>query len=318
MCENQWKVGFIFPGQGSQMVGMGKEFFDNFSIVKETFQEAEDILKISLIKVMLEGPAEKLTETRYSQLAIYTSSVAYSRLLNQLFPYLKPQMLAGHSVGEYAALTVSERIPFDQCLSLVSYRAEYMNDACLEKPGKMAAIVGMDRVLVEEIVNDMQLPNDLWVANYNSPIQVVISGTEKGVEKAMVTFKERGAKMVIPLRVHGAFHSPLMKSAEERLAKHLEPSIFNDKGLPVVMNVSGKIATDKMEVCRQLSKQICSSVKWEQSIQLMEKEGLSLFVEVGCGKVLAGLNKRIAPKVQAVSINSQKDFQNLEQILASL
>jgi [acyl-carrier-protein] S-malonyltransferase len=298
------KIAFLFPGQGSQYPGMAKDFASQYSIARETLEEADDILERNLSKIILEGPEETLTETRNSQTGIYVASIAIWRVLQQLFPHLTPQICAGLSLGEYTALTVSGRLPFDACLRLVQQRGQYMNDACETTKGTMAVVLGLDGETVEKMVKEVGLPHDLWSANFNCPGQVVISGTLKGIEAGIQAAKAKGAKRVLPLQVHGAFHSGLMREAEERLAEPIQHTSFAKTSIAMVMNVPGDFVHDEAEMRRNLIKQVTSPVRWEQGIRKMGEAGTDLFIEIGCGKTLSGFNKRIA--LPALTLNVEK------------
>lgn len=313
MNKNQ-KIAFIFPGQGAQYVGMGKDIVQHFAIARQTYEEADDILGRGLSDIILEGPDLELTATRNSQAGIFVTSVAILRVLYQLMPELKPAICAGLSLGEYTALYASGRIAFADCLSLVQHRGEYMNAACEAVPGTMAVIMGLDADLVENMVKEINLPHDLWVANFNCPGQVVISGTSKGIEAGTAAAKAKGAKRVLPLQVHGAFHSGLMQEAEQRLAPHVSQVKLNESPVTLIMNVVGAPVRTQEEIRGNLIKQVTGSVRWEQGIRAMGSG--CTFIEIGCGKVLAGFNKRIVPEALTVSVDKMEDLKNLEAIFA--
>lgn len=309
------KIAFLFPGQGAQYPGMGKDFFENSPVAKEVFEEADDLLKSSLSKMILEGPAETLTMTKNSQAGIFVVSVAMERVLHRLFPQLRPVYCAGLSLGEYSALHISGALSFAETLTLVDKRGEFMNDACEEMRGTMAVVLGLDADMVDELVKEVGLPNDLWVANFNCPGQVVLSGTVRGVERGTEVAKARGAKRVLPLKVHGAFHSGLMRSAEERLAPYVEsaPLVKGDSAL--VMNVPGALVSEESAIKLFLVQQVTHPVRWEQSIRWMAAQGVDLFVEIGCGTTLSGFNKRIGVAAPTVNIEKMKDLEQFEQYL---
>jgi len=309
------KLAFLFPGQGAQYPGMAKDFADSYSIARQTFEEADDVLGRKLSSIVFNGPEQLLTETKNSQLGIYVASMAILRVVHQLFPSLKPTICAGLSLGEYTALTASGRLPFAAGIPLVGYRGQYMNDACESIPGTMAVILGLDAETVEQMVQEVKLPNDLWAANFNCPGQVVISGTQKGIEAGSEAAKAKGAKRVLPLQVHGAFHSGLMQSAEKRLAEHIEQAELKDTSCLLVMNVTGGPASGLDEIRRNLIKQVTQSVRWEQGVRYMVKEGVDLFIELGCGKTLAGFNKRIGTSAPTISIEKVADIAALEEYL---
>jgi [acyl-carrier-protein] S-malonyltransferase len=309
------RLAFLFPGQGAQYPGMGKDFFQQFPLVKETFEEADDLLGYKLSQILLEGPEVTLTETRHSQTAIFVVSVAMYRVLEKLFPSIRPSICAGLSLGEYTALHVAQKIPFDRCLSIVQHRGRYMNEACLAHPGTMAVILGLDGEAVENLVKKVNLPKDLWVANFNCPGQVVISGTLKGIEVGTSAAKAHGAKRVLPLQVHGAFHSGLMQEAQEHLAPHIQEAPLKESSTALVMNVSGDFVADLSAIRHHLIQQVTHSVRWEQGIRSMEKQGIDCYVEIGCGKALSGFNKRIGVKAPTISIEHVTDLDLLAREL---
>lgn len=309
------KIALLFPGQGAQYPGMGKEFAEQYPMIKHTFEEADDLLKRNLSAIVWNGSAEELTETRNSQTAIYVLSTAYHRLLHSLCPSLTPFVCAGLSLGEYSALTAAGILPFTQGLQLVEKRGQFMNDACLESKGTMAVVMGMEAPEVEELVDRVNMPHDLWVANLNCPGQVVISGTLKGIEAGSAKAKEAGAKRVLPLQVFGAFHSGLMKSAADRLAPYIEQTPLKDSSKKLVMNVPGDFVADHAQMKKFMKDQVIKPVRWEQGIRAMGKEGIDLFIELGCGKTLSGMNKRIGVTAPTRSL---ENINELEPLLKEL
>lgn len=312
------KIAFLFPGQGAQYVGMGKTFFDAFATARRVFEEANDLLNRNLSKIIFEGPEQLLTETRNSQVGIYITSIAILRVLQEQYPILKPTTCAGLSLGEYTALHASGRISFADCLSLVQHRGDFMNLACEATKGTMAVILGLDADDVETMVKEVNLPNDLWVANFNCPGQVVISGTTRGIEAGSAAAKTKGAKRVLPLQVHGAFHSGLMRSAEEKLAPYIKAASMHDKPIELVMNVVGAPVRDLAHIRTNLIKQVTSSVRWEHGVRYMGSSGTDLFIEIGCGKTLAGFNKRIGVASPTWSIDKLDDLKIVEESLAGV
>ncbi len=312
------KIAFIFPGQGAQYVGMAKDVCEAYPIAKQTFEEADDILKRNLSSIVFEGPENILTETKNSQVAIYVTSVALLRAFRNIFPNIEPQVCAGLSLGEYTALHASGRMNFADCLKLVQYRGQYMNDACEATQGTMAVILGMEAEAVEKLVADVNIPNDLWAANFNCPGQVVISGTVKGIEAGISEAKLRGAKRTLLLQVHGAFHSGLMKSAEERLAEHVNSTPYQNSPIGLVMNVTGNYAKDLHEVKSNLIKQVTHPVYWEKSVHCMSHSGVDLFLEIGSKKTLTEFNKRIKLEISTPTLNFEKvaDLQTIEKELS--
>lgn len=309
------KIAYLFPGQGAQYPGMGKDFYNSYPIVRSTFEEANDLLGRDLSSIILEGPVELLTETRNSQTGIYVVSLAYLRLIADLFPELKPSICSGLSLGEYSAATAAGYLNFSDALPLVQHRGQYMNDACEATDGTMAVVLGLSAEQVEDLVREANLPNDLWAANFNCPGQVVVSGTKKGIEAASSLAKAKGAKRVLPLQVHGAFHSGLMMQAQERLAEHVMQTPLRTPACKFVMNVSGDFAQDEKQVRDLLIQQVTSPVRWQQGIEAMEASGLDLYLEIGPGKTLAGFNKRIGVKPPTISIEKVEDLKQLEEAL---
>ncbi|MBS4169188.1 ACP S-malonyltransferase [Parachlamydia sp. AcF125] len=307
------KLAFIFPGQGSQYPGMGKEFIETFPLAKQIFEEADDRLKRNLSRLILEGPEAELTETKNSQAAIYVTSYAILRCAQQEYPHLQPSFCAGLSLGEYTAATAAGNISFADGLALVQSRGQFMNDACEKTAGSMAVVLGLNAEAVEELVSALNLPNDLWVANYNCPGQVVISGTLKGIEAGSNAAKTKGAKRILPLQVHGAFHSGLMWEAEQRLAEHVRHAPLMDSPVPLVMNVTGSSANNLAEIRLNLIRQVTHSVRWQQGIEHICKNGIDQFIEFGCGKTLAGFNKRIGVPAPTLSIETLADLKSLAE-----
>lgn len=306
------KIAFMFPGQGAQYPGMAKDFAETFAVARQTFEEADDLLGRNLSDIIFNGPETLLTETRNSQAGIYVASMAILRTINSLFPDLVPHMCAGLSLGEYTALTASGRLNFAEGLHLVHKRGQFMNDACEATKGAMAVILGLDAETVEALVKEVNLPNDLWAANFNCPGQIVISGTLKGIEAGSIAAKAKGAKRVLPLPVHGAFHSGLMQLAEDRLAPYIKEAPFNESKIELIMNVTGAPALDSKEIRHNLISQVTHAVRWEQGVRYMMKTGVDLFVELGCGKTLAGFNKRIGA-APCISVENVKDIAILEE-----
>jgi len=294
---------FLFPGQGSQYVGMGKDFAENFRVAYETFEEADEILNESVSQVIFEGSEETLTETRYSQLGIFIVSVAILRTMAQQMPHIQPRICSGLSLGEYTALHASKRLSFKETLLLIEKRALLMNLACEKAPGIMAAILGLDAKEIESVLLGQK---NVWIANYNAPGQTVISGTRNAVEKASILLKVKGAKRVIALSVQGAFHSPLMQSAQEGLTPFVGQAPIQTSSIGFVMNVPGNLVSSIEEMRRNLVCQVTSSIRWEQGILSMK--GIDTYIEIGCGKTLSGLNRKIGVPGLALSIEKVADL----------
>lgn len=279
---------YIFPGQGAQFKGMGQDLYEKSPLAKELFEKANDILGFSITNVMFEGTAEDLKRTKVTQPAIFLHSVILSKVLGDSF---KPDMVAGHSLGELSALVANKVLGFEDGLRLVSKRALAMQHACELEESTMAAVLGLEDSMVEAICADTK--GIVVAANYNCPGQLVISGEQLAVEKACEELKERGARRAMILPVGGAFHSPLMEPAREELAAAIEETTFSNPVCPIYQNVSTFAVTDPTEIKKNLMFQLTAPVKWTQSVQNMIKDGATEFIEVGPGKVLQGLVKKI-------------------------
>ena len=279
---------YIFPGQGAQFTGMGKDVFDTSEVGRLLFLKANEILGFDITKIMFEGSAEELKETKVTQPAIFIHSVALFKALGNS---AVPEMVAGHSLGEISALVANEVLSFEDGLLLVSQRAQAMQKACDTIPSTMAAILGLEDELVEAVCADVD--GVVVAANYNCPGQLIISGEMSAVEEACERLKERGAKRALILPVGGAFHSPLMEPAREELAKAIENTTFNKPSCPIYQNVSTTAVLDPVEIKKNLLFQLTAPVKWTQSVQNMIADGATEFIEVGPGKVLQGLVKKV-------------------------
>ncbi len=287
---------YVFPGQGSQFPGMGKDLYESSPLAKELFEKANLLLGFSITDIMFGGTEEDLRQTRVTQPAIFLHSVILVKCMGNRF---KPDMVAGHSLGEFSALVASGALSFEDGLTLVSKRAQAMQKACELQPSTMAAVLGLDDKTVEDIcksIDDIVVP-----ANYNSPGQLVISGTISGIEKAIEKLSAAGAKRAIKLPVGGAFHSPLMEPAREELAKAINETRFSVPLCPIYQNVNAMPSSDPVTIRANLMAQLTSPVKWTQSIKNMVADGATLFVEAGPGKVLQGLIKKIEPSVSVES-----------------
>ena len=289
----------IFPGQGSQFSGMGRALYEQNADARRLMEQANDLLGFRLTDSMFTGSDEDLRRTDVTQPAIFLHSVA----LFAAQPNLRPDMVAGHSLGEFSALVAAQVLRFEDALRLVAQRAQAMQAACQEQPGTMAAILGLDDDTTVRICQQITDAGDVVVAaNFNCPGQLVISGSRRGVELACEQLKAAGAKRALPLPVGGAFHSPLMQSAEAALALAIEQTSFAAGNCPVYQNVDAAPHTDPAEIQRNLVRQLTAPVRWTQSIQRMAQDGATAFSECGPGKVLQGLVKKIAPEVGVESV----------------
>jgi [acyl-carrier-protein] S-malonyltransferase len=301
------KIAFLFPGQGAQYVGMAKDVIDNSESSKTIAKSAEEAINFDLTKIMFDGPVDELKQTSITQPAIFLHSV----LLSKLIENIKPDMAAGHSLGEYSALVAADALDFIDAMKLVRFRGESMLQAGIDNPGTMAAVVGMKSEKVEEMCKEAETEGIVQCANFNSPGQIVISGSVSGVHKAMELCKDNGAKLVKELVVSGAFHSPLMQTAKDKLAAKLEDVKINDAVIPVYANVTANSVTSGSEIKNLLNQQVTAPVRWEETIKNMINDGADEFYEIGPGKVLQGLLKRIDPNVKSVGIDKYSDLEKL-------
>ena len=285
---------YVFPGQGAQFSGMGKDLYENSPLAKELFEKANEILGFRITDIMFEGTAEELKETKVTQPAVFLHSVILAKVLD-----VKPDMVAGHSLGEFSALVVNGALSFEDGLKLVSQRAMAMQKACEITPSTMAAVLNLDDKIVEDIC--ASIDGVVVAANYNCPGQLVISGEYKAVELACEKMKEAGAKRALILPVGGAFHSPMMEPAREELAAAIEATTFSTPICPVYQNVTASAVSDANEIKKNLIIQLTAPVKWTQSVQQMIADGATSFTEVGPGKVLVGLVNKIDKEVETIS-----------------
>ncbi|MFT7148478.1 MAG: [acyl-carrier-protein] S-malonyltransferase [Nonlabens sp.] len=287
---------YVFPGQGAQFPGMAKDLYDSSAEAKRLLELANDILGFRITDIMFDGTADQLKETKVTQPAIFLHSVVLAKISENF----KPDMVAGHSLGEFSALVASGVLTFEDGLKLVSQRALAMQKACEINPSTMAAILGLEDQVVEDLC--ASIDEVVVAANYNCPGQLVISGSHKGIEIACEKAKEAGAKRALPLPVGGAFHSPLMEPAREELEKAIDETVFSQGVCPIYQNVTAKASTDINEIKENLKIQLTAPVRWTQSVQAMVADGATNFVESGPGKVLQGLVKKIHREAEVGSI----------------
>lgn len=303
------EIVFLFPGQGAQYVSMGKDFYESFEESKKVFDEADEILGYSLSSIIFEGPKKDLTLTKYSQLAIFVTSVAIAKALEAKLPDVTPTICAGLSLGEYTALYMSQKISFKECLLLVEARANSMQEASVKYPGSLSVILGFDEQKVSDHIQEHGYK--LWIANLNCPGQVVISGSLDELEKASVSLKEAGARRVLPLDVSGAFHSGLMKEAQEKLKEKIEHSNFQDSKIQIAMNVPGDFVEDQSLLKQYLIEQVAATTRWEKSIRKIDEKEVLYYLEIGPGKTLCGMNKKIGVKAPSYSLEKLEDLENI-------
>ena len=302
------KIAYLFPGQGAQFVGMGKDFAENFQAARCTFEEADDLLQQNISKIIFEGPNSDLIQTKNSQLGIFIVSCAILRTIQSQMPSFSPFVCSGLSLGEYTALHASLRLSFSETLHLISYRAQLMNKACEKKQGTMAAVLGADKEDLETVTKNF---DDVWIANYNAPGQIVISGSKIGIEKMALFLKERKMGKIILLAVHGAFHSGFMQEAQNLLTPYIQLANLKESSIAMCMNVTGDFAKNTDEVRANLCLQVTHSVRWEDGILAMEKAGVDQYVEIGCGKTLSGMNRKIKVVAPTLSIEKVTDLNSI-------
>lgn len=306
------KIAFIFPGQGSQHVGMGKSFYDNFDLAKNYFQKADSLIGEHFSKICFEGPEEELKKTSNTQPGLFISSIAASDYL--IGKGITPFAVAGHSLGEYSALYAAGVFDFETGINLVKERGKAMNEAAEINKGTMAAVIGLSIEKVEEACKEASSDGIAKPANFNSPEQIVISGDVKGIAKAGEILKQKGAKRVLPLPVHGAFHSPLMNEASEKMKEVLKNAELKEAKVLFVNNADAKILKSPNDIKESLSRQIISCVRWVDIINVLSSEvGIDVFIETGPGKVLSGLVKRIAPNKPCYNCGTIEEADKLIQ-----
>ena len=304
------KIAFLFPGQASQSVGMGNDIYNNIAESKALYDIAEELFdEFSLINISFNGPLKDLTETKVTQPAIFVNSVSLYKELEK--KGYQPDMVAGHSLGEYSALVSAGVLSFEEGLNLVKVRSEEMQSATEDSEGTMAAIIGLTYDKVKAVIENSGISGICQIANYNSPKQIVISGAVSAVQSIMMDLKENGAKRAIELPVGGAFHSPLMESARQKLQEALEKANFQKPRFPIYSNVTGTATTDPKEIKQRLNAQLTEPVLWVNTIENMLNDGVGKFVEVGPGKVLRGLVKRIRREAELEGVSTFEDLEKL-------
>lgn len=312
MDINNSSTAFVFPGQGSQKIGMGADLYKEYPIAKQIFDQADDILNFSLTNIMWEGPEKSLNDTINTQPALMVHSIAALKVLGSLFPESNPKYVAGHSMGELSSLAASGALEFERALKLVRTRGELMKKSGKVSPGGMAAILGLD---IEKVENVCALANHedeiIQVANDNCPGQVVISGSKQAVERALEIAVQEGAKKTVALDVSIAAHSKLMAPIEVEFSQAVDNANISDPTIPIVGNVNAKILSTSSEIEQDLKAQLSSRVRWTESIKFMIENGINTFIEVGTGKVLSGLIKRIDRSTNRYSLGTPTDFQTL-------
>ncbi|RII00374.1 [acyl-carrier-protein] S-malonyltransferase [candidate division NPL-UPA2 bacterium Unc8] len=307
------KIGFIFPGQGSQYVGMGKELYESYTQVRQILNKANEVLGTDLSQLCFTGPEEVLKETTNTQLAVLSVSVGCFELLRN--EGICPDIVAGHSLGEYTALVAAGSLSFPQALKLVRKRGEFMQEAAAHHPGAMLAIIGAEEKVINEALLQTRTAGTVRIANFNCPGQVVISGETSAIQQVRDLVLKIGAKRAILLPISGAFHSPLMKVAQDKLRQEIIPFTINSPEIPVIANVTADYMSSPETIKELLVEQIASPVLWEDSIKKMAAEGVDTFIEAGPGRVLTGLVRRTIPTAKCLNVEDEATFR---KVLASI
>lgn len=308
------KIAFIFPGQGSQAVGMGKDLYEQYEAAKKVYETADNALGYKISDICFNGPDDVLKQTKNTQPAILTTSLACLEVLKSELNII-PAATAGHSLGEYGALYTAGVLTMDEAIKITGKRAELMNEAAENTCGSMAAVLGLSEDAINEGLTELQKEGKISVANYNCPGQTVITGEKALIQKSVELLKSKGAKRVIELAVSGAFHSELMKDAAVKFADFVENTEFKNAAIPVFENTDAKSVSDGNDIKQRVSKQIYSPVHWTETIQNMINEGITTFIEIGPGKVLAGLNKKINSEITTYNVY---DINSLKETLEAL
>jgi [acyl-carrier-protein] S-malonyltransferase len=307
MSENK-KIAYIFPGQGAQYVGMGKDLYDKYAVAKQIFDKADKVLGFALTKLCFEGPIEELTKSAVCQPAILTHSIAAYQVLKTQLKDISPAACAGLSLGEYSALVASGSLKFEDAVSLVNKRGRFMDEASAQHPGTLSCILGLDIDKAEQVCSQ----SGTEIANLNCPGQIVVSGSNEAIKKAAELAQHAGAKRVIPLGVSGPFHSSLMQSAADKLRKELENVSIEQPIASFIPNVTADYEHDPQNITTLLTKQVASTTYWQKTIEILKNDGITIFIEMGPGKVLRGLLGRIDKQLEVFNLDNCSDFDKLD------